>query len=153
MMSCSVQSGKGMSPTGCLKAAPLLRRVLLAIPGIAPLVFFGGCSIAHPPTAALRDAELEIRAADEAKAGEFASADLQKARDKVTRAKQALAAEHYDEARRFAERARLDAEVAEAKAEARFMRRVADQILRKTRVPPTQNEMESRKSITTSPSK
>jgi hypothetical protein len=45
---------------------------------------------------------------------------------------------------RLAESAQVDAELAEAKAEARFMRRAADQILQKTGVPPTQAELESR---------
>jgi hypothetical protein len=116
----------------------------IAVTAFTALFFFCGCSMAKPPTAVLSDADLEIRAADEANADELAPVDLKNARDKLARAKQAMAAGRYDEARRLAESAQVDAELAEAKADARFMRRAADQILQKTGVPPTQAELESR---------
>src|SRR6185436_20610269 len=72
------------------------------------LIFFAGCNTARAPTAILRNAELEVRAADEAKADELAPTDLKNARDKLARAKQAMAAERYDDARRLAESAQVD---------------------------------------------
>ena len=115
------------------------------------LIFFAGCSTARPPTAILRNAELEVRAADEAKADELAPTDLKNARDKLARAKQAMAAERYDDARRLAESAQVDAELAGAKADARVMRQAADRILKKGDAPPSDAESESRKPISPSP--
>jgi TPR repeat protein len=115
------------------------------------LIFFAGCSTARPPTAILRNAELEVRAADEAKADELAPADLKNARDKLARAKQAMAAGRYDDARRLAESAQVDAELAGAKADARVMRQAADRILKKGDAPPSDAESESRKPISPSP--
>jgi hypothetical protein len=115
------------------------------------LIFFAGCSTARPPTAILRNAELEVRAADEAKADEAAPADLKNARDKLARAKQAMAAERYDDARRLAESAQVDAELAGAKADARVMRQAADRILKKGDAPPSDAESESRKPLSPSP--
>jgi len=115
------------------------------------LIFFASCSTARPPTAILRNAELEVRAADEAKADELAPADLKNARDKLARAKQAMAAERYDDARRLAESAQVDAELAGAKADARVMRQAADRILKKGDAPPSDAESESRKPLSPSP--
>ena len=118
---------------------------------IVGLIFFSGCSTARPPTAILRNAELEVRAADEAKADELAPADLKNARDKLARAKQAMAAERYDDARRLAESAQVDAELAGAKADARVMRQAADRILKKGDAAPSDAEFESRKPLSPSP--
>jgi vancomycin resistance protein YoaR len=118
---------------------------------VVALIFFEGCSTARPPTAILRNAELEVRAADEAKADELAPSDLKNARDKLARAKQAMAAGRYDDARRLAESAQVDAELAGAKADAQIMRQAADRILKKGDAPPSDAEFESRKPISPSP--
>lgn len=126
---------------------------LLGFAASIALISCIGCSTGRAPTAVLRNAELNIRSADEARAGEFAAVDLKNARDKLARAKQAMAADRYEEARRFAERAQVDAELAEAKAEARLMRRAADQILKKADGPPTDAESDSRKPLAPPPTK
>jgi Domain of unknown function (DUF4398) len=117
---------------------------------IAAFIMFSlsGCSMAKPPTDSLARAELSARAAGEAKAEMLAPVDYKNARDKLAKAKLALAAERYDEARRLAESAQVDAELAEAKAEAEVVRRAADQLWKKSEVPATQAEIESRKPIT-----
>ena len=114
----------------------------------AALVCFVACSMTKPPTDSLARAELSARAADEAKAEELAPVDYKNARDKLAKAKLALAAERYDEARRLAESAEVDAELAEAKAEAEIVRRAADQLWKKSEVPATKAEIESRKPLT-----
>ena len=113
----------------------------------AALIAVAGCSTARPPTDILAKAELGLRAADEARADEFAPADLKNAREELARAKQAMAAEKYIEARRLAESAQVDAELAEAKAEAEIMRRAASQVPHKGDAAPTKAELESRKSL------
>ena len=82
------------------------------------LMMLSGCSTSKPPTGTLAEAEWGVRAAGEAKANDFALLDLNNARAKLEKAKLAMAAGNYDDARRFAESARVDAELAQAKAEA-----------------------------------
>ena len=71
-----------------------------------------GCSSAKPPTGILSQAELDVRAASEARADELAPMDLQSARDKLEASKQAMTAKKYDDARRLAETAQVEAELA-----------------------------------------
>ena len=103
------------------------------------------------PTNRVTQADLAVRAAVEAKAAEFAPIELQSAREKLMQARQMMAAEKYTEARRLAESAQVDAELAEAKAETTVMRRAADQVLRRSDGPPTEAERESRKPLTSKP--
>lgn len=116
-------------------------------------IAFAACSTAKPPTEKIAQVDLDVRAATEARAADFAPVELQKAREKLARARQAMSAQNYDEARRLAESAQVDAELAEAKAETAILRRAADQILRKGDAPPTEAERESRKPLTESPGK
>jgi hypothetical protein len=62
-----------------------------------------------------------------------------------------MAADKYTEARRLAQSAQVDAELAEAKAETTVMRRAADQILRGADKPATEAERESRKPLAAQP--
>src|SRR6266545_2045454 len=85
-----------------------------------------GCSTANPPTEILSRAEMDLRAASEARADEFAPMDLQSAREKIEGSKKAIAAKRYEDGRRLAESAQVEAELATAKAEAELTRRAAD---------------------------
>src|SRR5207237_429119 len=81
-----------------------------------------GCSMmGKPPTEALANAELGLRAASEARAAEFAPMDLQSAREKLEGSKQAIAAKRYEDARRLAESGQVEAELAEVQAETEGM--------------------------------
>jgi predicted lipid-binding transport protein (Tim44 family) len=111
-------------------------------------VIFYGCSSTKPPTDTLAKAELSVRAAHEAGAEELAQTDLRKAREKLEQSQQAMAARNYDEARRFAEGAQVDAELAEAKADAAIVRRAADEVLRRVDALQGDTERNSRKSLT-----
>jgi Domain of unknown function (DUF4398) len=97
------------------------------------LFVFGnsGCSAGKPPTESLSKAELDLRAASEARADEFAPMDLQSAREKFEASKKAMADKRYDEARRLAEIAQVEAELAAAKAEAELTRRAAEDLRRR----------------------
>lgn len=85
-----------------------------------------GCSAAQPPTRILSDAELDVRAASEARADDLAPMDLQSAREKLVGARKAMQENKYEDARRLAENAQVEAELATAKAEAELARRTAD---------------------------
>lgn len=86
----------------------------------------GGCSASQPPTSILSDAELDVRAASEARADDLAPMDLQSAREKLVASRKAMQENKYEDARRLAENAQVEAELATAKAEAEVARRTAD---------------------------
>jgi Domain of unknown function (DUF4398) len=117
-----------------------INRVMMQKPFRGRLIYFiilfafetSGCSLGKPPpTEALSKAELDLRAASEARADEFAPMDLQSAREKFEASKKAMAAKRYDEARRLAEIAQVEAELAAAKAEAELTRRAAEDLRRR----------------------
>jgi uncharacterized protein DUF4398 len=76
----------------------------------------GGCSARRPPTAQLSTAEVEVRQADDAQASQYAPLELRLAREKLDRARTAMHDEDYDRARRLADEAYADAQLADAKA-------------------------------------
>ena len=120
-------------------------RVLIGI------VALSGCSTSKPPTDTLAKAELSVRDARDAKADELAPMNLKIAGEKLEKAKQAMAAKRYDDARRLAESAQVDAELAEAKSEAEIVRRAADDVQRRVDALQSEAERESRKPLTTVP--
>jgi len=130
------------------KIMPRMNAQLVASVIIAILTF-SGCSTTKPPTDTLAKAELGVRAAREAGANELAPVDMKRATEKLERAKQAMAADRYDEARRLAESAQVEAELAEAKAEAEIVRRAADDLQRRVDALQTEAERDSRKPLTT----
>jgi hypothetical protein len=71
-----------------------------------------------PPTEALRGAEQAITNAEQARVMGYASAELTEAREKLAAARKAADAQEMVTAERLAEQARVDAELALAKAEA-----------------------------------
>jgi Domain of unknown function (DUF4398) len=120
-----------MSRTFDVNRGPLDRpRPLLRAWAVASILLSGfGCAlIAEPPTETLAKAELGLRSATEAKAGDFAPLDLQSAREKIDQSKRAMASERYEDARRLAERAQVEAELAEARAEAEIMRHAVEEL-------------------------
>lgn len=123
------------------------QKALLWIWPVTALMIVSGCSIAKPPTDALTNAELSLREASEARADELAPGDIKVAKEKLEKSKQAMAAEKYDEARRLAESAQVDAELAQAKAESEITRQAADEIRKRIDAIQTDAERESRKPL------
>ncbi len=115
------------------------------------LTFLYACSTANPPTDALAQAEFDVRAAHDARAEELAPLNLRSATEKLDRAKEAMANKRYDDARRLAEDAQVDAELAQAQAEANAIRRVIDGLNAKGDAPPTKAEIESREPLNKNP--
>jgi hypothetical protein len=92
------------------------------------------------------NAELRVRAAHEAGAEEYAPISFRSAVGKLEKSKRAMEDKQYEDARRLAESAQVDAELAEAQAEARIMRRAADRLAGRGDTPPIEAERESRNS-------
>jgi Domain of unknown function (DUF4398) len=94
----------------------------------ATLLALAGCASGEPPTSALTQAELAIQRATEAQAGQHAPVELSRAQNRLTEAKIANQDRDYDEARRLAEQAESDAELARARATAVATEQNAEQI-------------------------
>jgi len=96
------------------------RRPLSIWPGaaVAAAVLTGlaACGTTPPPREELAAADLAVREADEAEAGTHAPAALRRARDKLEEARAAMQAEDHVRARRLAEQALVDAQLAQAEA-------------------------------------
>ena len=84
-----------------------------------------------PPTATLTQlsqAELAVKQADKSKAPDYASVELYTAREQLTAAQQAMHRKDYAEARRLAERAMVNAQLAETMGEAAQARQAATEL-------------------------
>lgn len=121
------------------------RSALFGILTMTGIIILSGCSMSKPPTDTLAKAEMGLRAAAEARADDLAPVNFTAAQEKLAKAKQAMGAGRYVQARRFAESAIVDAELAEAKAEAEVVRRAADDVQRRVDALHTDAERESRK--------
>ena len=73
-------------------------------------------------------AEMAINEAREADASEYAPLELKLARDNLQNARKAFAGKEYDQARRFVEKALMDAKLAEAKARTEKTKQTAQQL-------------------------
>ena len=77
-----------------------------------------GCATVPAPNETLSNAEYAIRKAEEREATQFAPLEIRVAKDKIEQARLSMAAGDNRQARRFAEQAAVDAQLAEAKARA-----------------------------------
>jgi hypothetical protein len=76
-----------------------------------------GCATQGPiPTEQLTKARVLVEQADKADAQRYAPADLQRAHDELSSADKAVSDHKYDDARRYAENAQVDADLASARA-------------------------------------
>ncbi len=106
-------------------------RVLSVLSIAMPVGFallLGGCAAARPPTEAIAAADMAVRKAESSGAGQHAALEMHRAREGLEEAKEK--ADHkrtYDTARHLAEKARADAELAEAKSRAAMAGTAADE--------------------------
>ncbi len=84
----------------------------------ASLLTLTACATLPPPTDQIERAEGAIKRAEEARVADYASPELNSAREKLVAAREAVTREEMELAARLAEQARTDAEVATAKTEA-----------------------------------
>ncbi len=89
-------------------------RRLVLIPGV--VIALTGCAGTSPPLDTVSTAEMALNRALSAQAAQYAPLELRLAQEKLDRAKSALHEEEYEEARRQAEKAEVDARLAETKA-------------------------------------
>lgn len=131
-----------MNPTSLLqKTSPgeessrfagITRSGLIKLSALTAVLMLGACA-SVPPTAALRAAETAIAIADRERVADYASPELTEARQNLTAAKLAAAkADASDEdmvlAQRLADQARVNAELATAKAESMKAKAINDEM-------------------------
>lgn len=108
-------------------------RLALSLAAVLASVALGACATTPPPTAEMALSTAAVAHAAGAGANELAPAQMQTARDKLARANTAMSAKNYDAARSLAEEARVDAQLAEARAEAAKATKAADEVQRADR--------------------
>ena len=89
---------------------------------------FIGCSTVRPPDENVAKAELAVREANQTKAQQYSPLELQLARDNLEKATKAMKDEDYVQARRLADKALVDAQLAETKASTEEAKRVANEL-------------------------
>jgi len=104
-----------------------------------------GCSAARPPEAEVAQAELAVRQAADSKAPLYAPGEFRVAQEKALGAQRALSAENYEQARRLAEQAVTDAQLAQARAGAADARKTTEEVRR------TMNALQSEANRPTTP--
>ena len=87
--------------------------ILVLYVGIALVLV--SCASTKPPTQELARTEAVINQADQVGAEEYAPLEIREARKKLQQARELESEEKYEEAKRMAIRAEVDAELAEAK--------------------------------------
>jgi hypothetical protein len=100
----------------------------MVVPLLAGALGISGCSAGKPPVENLSKAELAIQQASKSTASQYAPLELQTAQDQYEGARRAIGDEKYDEARRLADQALANAQLAEAKAGAEKSRQAAAEL-------------------------
>jgi len=112
-----------------------MRRVTMLPTSAAVCALLGGCATQGPqPTEQLARARTVIEQADKAQAQRYAAADLQRARDELSAAELANNKGDFGVARRYAESAAADADVAAARASAGEALQAANEVKQSNRV-------------------
>lgn len=93
-----------------------LGRIAAALPALVLMLTLGGCASVPPPNDAMNQAQMQLQAARDAGARDYAPVDLDFAQNRYQMAQAAIADRKYEEAANLADEARADAELARAKA-------------------------------------
>lgn len=96
-----------------LPSAPLRISILAT-----SLLLVASCASTPPPTSQMAVAEAAVQTANNSNTSEHAPRELQVAVSKLASARQALERKDYEQARKLAEQAEIDAQVARVRAEA-----------------------------------
>lgn len=123
-----------MTPDRHIAPQPTLRRATLLAALLAAMTLgLGACATAPPPIEQMAVSAAALKHAAAADAGALAPAEMSLARDKMARAEQAVTAKEYERALVLAQQAQLDAQLAEAKADAVKSRKAADALVEASR--------------------
>jgi len=107
-----------------MSSKPTLLRQWIGLPLVCGVLGMAGCA-GNAPLANLSQAELAVQEADTKTASQYAPLELKTAREQLADAKRAIDDKEYPEARRLADQALVNAQLAEAKAGAEKARQAA----------------------------
>jgi hypothetical protein len=109
-----------------------VRKIILGVTGVIIGVAASGCATEGPkPNDELTKAHTVVEQADKAgTAQRYAAADLQRAHDELSDADRSNSQGKYDEARAFAQRAEVDADVAVARGNSGEQQRAAADVIK-----------------------
>lgn len=93
------------------------RKGLPIVFAIASGMFVAGCASTPAPTEQIAVARAAVMHASNADTSQYAPVELKSARDKLSRAEQAMTDEKYELARQLAAEAQVDARLAESRTE------------------------------------
>lgn len=102
-----------------------LIRMFLAMVTVLGLLFLAACASTPPPSDKLANVGMAIQRARESEAQKYAPLELKLAVEKYEKAKDAVEEEEYERARRLADEALIDAQLAESKAKAEKQKKIA----------------------------
>ena len=100
----------------------------LALWALLSSALLSACGGAPRPSGVMSQAELAVRDAERSKAPQYAALELQMARENLDQAKQAMQRKEYEAARRMAEKALVESQLAEEKALAASTREAAEDL-------------------------
>jgi hypothetical protein len=100
----------------------------IGAPFVLAVLSVAGCSTVAPPKDSVAAADLAVQRANKSKAPQYSPLELRIAADKLDEAKRSMEKEEYTRARRLAEEALVDAQLAEAKADSEEARRAANDL-------------------------
>jgi hypothetical protein len=98
----------------------------------ASMLFVACSSTPQPPTQQITAAESAISHAEQARVADYASPELSEAREKLAAARDSVAKDEMTRAARYAEQAKLNADLAAAKADAAKAKAVNDELAKGT---------------------
>jgi hypothetical protein len=107
-----------------------MRLTSVSVAALALALAAAGCSAPRGPEQEIEKAEMAVRTATQTGVPESAALDMRLARDKLERAREALAEEDYERAKRLGEQASVDAQVAMAKSDSEAAREAAQELER-----------------------
>ncbi|WP_423213562.1 DUF4398 domain-containing protein [Rivibacter subsaxonicus] len=110
-----------------------LRRIGMPVLVSGVSILAIACASTPAPTEHVAVASSAVSRAVSAGGNEAAPAEMRTARDKLDRAKLAMAAKEYDQARVLAQEAQVDARLAEAKATSSKASKAADEVRQASR--------------------
>lgn len=94
----------------------MMNRYLKILTAIVGVGLIAACGSTNPPTQQLTETRMVIEQAEQVGAQEYAPLEIRDAGIKLQLAREAVDAEDYEKAKRLLEHARVDAELAQAKA-------------------------------------
>ncbi len=110
-----------------------LRRFILGATGALVCIAASGCATQGPkPTEELTKARSVVEQADKGNAQRYAAADLQRAHDELNSADRAVTEKKYNDALAFAQRAQVDADLANARGNSGAAQKSAEEVTQGT---------------------